>query len=363
MKKFLAVISVITIALGAKAQTSAVANYINTYKELAISEEIRTGVPASITLAQGIVETEAGQSDLVKQSNNHFGIKCKNEWTGAKVYHDDDAKGECFRSYGSAEESYRDHSDFLKNRPNYAFLFTLDPTDYQGWAKGLKKAGYATSNVYAQMLTKIIVDNNLQQYTLTAMERKRNGGNDPVYARNNTPAVQQGSNAPVVTDNDAQTEQKAAAVTPPQKSAPVMVAQTPVKAPAYPNGVFAINDTKVIYAAEGTSLFAVANYYNLRYKKLLDFNELDQVDILSNGQLIFLERKPKKGAKDVHTVEPAETIALIAQREGVRLESLLDYNHLTKGLEPLTGEKIYLRGNAPAAPKTTRDNNRMAAAR
>ena len=127
------------MSLFAKGQTSdVVRNYIDKYKELAIQEEIRTGVPASITLAQGLLESGAGQSDLSQASNNHFGIKCKTEWTGAKVYHDDDARSECFRSYPSVEDSYRDHSDFLKNRPNYSALFYLDPADYKSWALGLK---------------------------------------------------------------------------------------------------------------------------------------------------------------------------------------------------------------------------------
>ncbi|MEP7278656.1 MAG: glucosaminidase domain-containing protein, partial [Bacteroidota bacterium] len=108
--------------------------YINTYKEIAIEEEQRTGVPAAIKLAQGIHETQAGTSELVRKSNNHFGIKCKNTWTGDKVYHDDDARAECFRSYDRPEQSYKDHSDFLKGSPRYAFLFQLDPTDYKSWA-------------------------------------------------------------------------------------------------------------------------------------------------------------------------------------------------------------------------------------
>src|SRR3954464_13828179 len=120
-------------------------NYIASYKDIAIQEMQRTGVPAAITLAQGIHETSAGTSDLVVKSNNHFGIKCKSEWTGAAVYHDDDAKGECFRKYDDPFQSYRDHSDFLKNRPYYASLFQLNPTDYKAWAYGLKKAGYATN--------------------------------------------------------------------------------------------------------------------------------------------------------------------------------------------------------------------------
>jgi len=159
------------LSLVAIAQTDAIKQYIATYKELAINEEIRTGVPAAITLAQGILESDAGRSDLSLASNNHFGIKCKSEWTGATVYHDDDAKNECFRSYPTVADSYRDHSNFLKDRPNYSFLFQLDPSNYKGWAYGLKQAGYATSPVYADMLIKAINDYSLEAYTEVALNR------------------------------------------------------------------------------------------------------------------------------------------------------------------------------------------------
>src|SRR5450755_1071238 len=144
-------------------------NYINNYKFLAIAEMQRSGVPASIILAQGIHETNAGTSDLVIASNNHFGIKCKTSWTGQVVYHDDDARGECFRSYAAAADSYRDHSDYLSQTPRYAFLFKLSPEDYEGWAYGLKKAGYATNIRYPQILIKIILEYDLQKYSLIAM--------------------------------------------------------------------------------------------------------------------------------------------------------------------------------------------------
>src|SRR5579871_5791991 len=138
-----------------------IANYINAYKEVAINEMQRSGIPASIILAQGIHETEAGTSELVRKSNNHFGIKCKDTWTGSVVYHDDDERGECFRSYDKPEDSYKDHSDFLHASPRYAFLFKLDPMDYQGWAYGLKRAGYATNIRYSQILIKLIEDYKL----------------------------------------------------------------------------------------------------------------------------------------------------------------------------------------------------------
>ena len=144
MVRFLLFTATVYISLAGYAQKSEyVTEYINSYKQLAVDEMIRTGVPASITLAQGIHETEAGRSELVLKSNNHFGIKCKTGWDGEKVYHDDDARGECFRSYPSSEDSYADHSNFLKRGPRYAFLFDIDPTDYKAWAYGLKKIGRA----------------------------------------------------------------------------------------------------------------------------------------------------------------------------------------------------------------------------
>src|SRR5438105_2728977 len=165
--KRLLVVFCLLATIGVQAQNSSdVIDYINSYKELAIKEMQRSGVPAAITLAQGIHESMAGKSDLVVKSNNHFGIKCRAEWQGERVYHDDDARGECFRSYSAAADSYADHSDFLRKSQRYAFLFELDPTDYTQWAYGLKKAGYATNIRYSQILIKYIEDYNLEQYTL-----------------------------------------------------------------------------------------------------------------------------------------------------------------------------------------------------
>src|SRR5579875_1972481 len=167
------VMGILLLAQAALGQSSqAIRQYIAAYRDAAIAEMKRSGVPAAITLAQGIHETEAGTSDLVLASNNHFGIKCKSDWTGDYVLHDDDAKGERFRKYASPLDSYKDHSDFLRNSSRYAFLFRLDPADYQGWAWGLKKAGYATNPKYPQILIKLIQDYNLQDYTLIALGRK-----------------------------------------------------------------------------------------------------------------------------------------------------------------------------------------------
>jgi LysM repeat protein len=298
-----------------------VQEYINTYRQLAIDEMQRSGVPASITLAQGIHETEAGRSELVLKSNNHFGIKCKSSWTGDKVYHDDDASGECFRSYSSPADSYRDHSDFLRGSDRYSFLFRLSPTDYKGWAYGLKKAGYATNIKYSQILIKLIETYNLQQYTLIAMGK--------------LPALPEMASI--------QSEGQPAA------SASQPIAAAPVN---YPEGIFQINDTRVIFVRGGTSLLAVADANGLTLSRLLEFNDMTQGegDILAEDQLIYLQRKRKTGLNSVHQVQPEETLYDIAQSEGIRYESILELNHLEAGMEPGVGEKIYLKEKAPARP-------------
>ncbi len=150
--------------------SQSVLDYIDQYRSLAIEEMRRTGIPASITLAQGIFESGAGTSRLAKEANNQFGIKCKKEWTGATISHTDDLRNECFRKYVSAADSYRDHSDFLRTRPHYAPLFKLDPFDYKGWAHGLKRAGYATSPTYPQSLLKVIETYQLYQFDRTPVE-------------------------------------------------------------------------------------------------------------------------------------------------------------------------------------------------
>lgn len=335
MKKiFSALFAVIVLTQFNIAQSNNVVdNYINTYKEIAINEEIRTGIPAAITLAQGLLESDAGRSELSLASNNHFGIKCKDNWTGAVIYHDDDVRHECFRSYSSVEDSYRDHSDFLKNRPNYASLFSIDPTDYMGWAYGLKKAGYATNPEYARLLIKTINENNLQEYTLVALERMKNGNLRDVAV--NDPAEKNDG-----LDANEGTEK---AVTGPAVNTEVVDGHYPDDHP------FTINQAKVVFVKAGTSMFALADQYGIAYKRLMEFNEMGKTDILEKDQLVYLEKKPKKSTvKDYHIVAQAETIEDIAQEEGVQLQSLYEYNKMQKGLEPAAGEKIYLRPGTPS---------------
>jgi hypothetical protein len=322
MKTRIAVLCLMVIVVKTgKAQSSEdIINYINSYKEIAINEMQRTGVPASITLAQGIHETLAGTSDLVRQSNNHFGIKCKEGWTGSVFYHDDDSRGECFRGYDSPLDSYKDHSDFLKNSPRYSFLFRLDPLDYEGWANGLRRAGYATNRRYSEILIRLIKDFNLQQYSLLAAGKIR-------YPIESNPS-------PIQQDPPFEDVQK-----------------------NYPQDAFFINRSKVIFAKGGTSLLALADQYAVSLSRLLDFNDLSQkLDVLEKDQLVFLQRKRRLGGTDFHIVQRGETIYDISQSEGIRCESLLALNQLFNGEQPAAGEKLFLQSPAPSKPQLLTKN-------
>jgi LysM repeat protein len=309
--------------------------YVNTYKSLAIAEEQRSGIPASIILAQGLHESEAGTSELVKASNNHFGIKCKDDWKGQVVYHDDDARQECFRGYPTAADSYRDHSDFLRRSSRYAFLFQLQPTDFEGWAYGLKKAGYATNIKYSQILIKLIRDYNLQQYTLIATGKMR-PSDEVVLTMPGAPA-----GVPV---DVASGGVSGGGATGGGKNEPVAGADGLKGAPevSYPEGEFTINRTKVIYAQAGTSLLAIANQYEISLPRLLEFNDMKEQDVLVKGQLLFLQRKRRTGSIEFHVVREGETLYDISQAEGVRMEDLVEFNQLGPDSKLATGTKIFL---------------------
>ena len=320
--------------------TDAILAYISRYKDLAVAEMQRTGIPAAITLAQGIHETEAGTSDLVKRSNNHFGIKCKDNWAGESVSHDDDARGECFRKYAAPEESYRDHSDFLKTRSNYASLFNLDPMDYEAWANGLKKAGYATNPKYAQILIKLIRDYHLQDYTLIAMGKMKDEVD--LVKNNQSPKENETRNVMAVNENEKNLEE----------NNPIMAA---VKvAENYPSGEFKINETRVLFVKRGTSYLTIAQQYEIPLAKLFEFNDINQQEITASDQLVFIQRKRKTGDHEFHIVQPGENINTIAQAEAIRLESLLEYNNLGANMQPAVGETLYLRSKSSSTPKLSK---------
>ncbi|HVZ55092.1 MAG TPA: glucosaminidase domain-containing protein [Chitinophagaceae bacterium] len=319
--------------LGRAQDPQTIQQYIDAYKDLAIREMIRTGVPASIKLAQGIHETQAGTSDLVRESNNHFGIKCKSTWTGESVTHDDDARGECFRKYPTAEDSYRDHSDFLKGSPRYASLFQLDPTDYRDWAWGLKKAGYATNPKYAQILIQLIEQYHLNDYTLIALGRLRGDSADLAAAGKPVP------------------DQPASDVAGKGHSGiPQDSTVQPVES-RYPEGEFRINATRVVFVRQGTPFLTIASQYQIPLARLFEFNDMDPAEAAAKDQLIYLQRKRKTGDHDIHVVQPGETLYDIAQAEAVRLQSLLEYNRLHTGQQPAVGETLYLQHASPAAPR------------
>ena len=326
------------------AQKSRIVFYVEQYKSLAIDEMIRTGVPASITLAQGLLETGFGESELAVNANNHFGIKCKGEWNGERVYHDDDAKGECFRKYNSPIESYRDHSDFLSKRPHYAFLFKLEVTDYEGWAKGLKSAGYATNPQYPKLLIKLIEENNLHQYTLVALQQKNQPKPETLILAEAGIEKPDGKMSKVVYDQMTESEVAESNV-----ETPIFSNEVPSQ---YPEGIFTVNESKAIFVESGTSLFALASNNNIAYNKLLDFNDLSKVDIINKAQLVFLQKKQKRGSKDVHIVGVNENLYDICQKEGIQLSALLELNNFEKNMTLAIGQRLFLKPQFPVSSKS-----------
>jgi Mannosyl-glycoprotein endo-beta-N-acetylglucosaminidase/LysM domain len=312
MRKLIITTTLILVASFLKAQDISVEEYISTYRNVAVAEMKRSGIPASVTLAQGILETEHGNSELVKKSNNHFGIKCKSDWTGESVRHTDDAPNECFRKYPNAADSYKDHSDYLKTSPRYASLFQLDPSDYKGWAFGLKRAGYATNPRYPQIVISNIEKYNLQQYDTVTGEI----ATDVAIIK----SVEDESvvkNAIAVSDNEE------------------------IKNALKANSKF--NKLKALYASKGTSLLAIATAANIDLVKLLDYNDLKTDGLLKEDELIYLEKKNKQGNRDFSTSLQNETLRDVAQNNGVQLKTLMQLNSMRENEVLKKGTKIKLR--------------------
>lgn len=295
--------------------------YIKDYKELAIDEMKRYKVPASITLAQGIIETDAGKSLLARVANNHFGIKCHKEWTGKTFHQDDDAKNECFRSYGSVEESYRDHSLFLTTRQRYQNLFTLSITDYKAWAYGLKAAGYATNPAYPEKLIKIIEEHQLMRF------------DDPMYIETNS-----NQNAIVSTTADtimAYLEQ-------PEETH--LLEYGPDERPVYET-----NGKKYIIYSKYDTPARIAQLYDLFSWQLNEFNDLPEDAQILPGEIVYLQRKARKGEQDFYTVKPGETMRSISQKLGIRINKLYYRNRLKDGENPKEGTTLWLRKRKPSS--------------
>lgn len=333
LRKFCLVVSFLIGCMPVlKAQTMTTEQYIAAYKRIAIEEMRHSGIPAAVKLAQGILETQSGNGWLVLNSNNHFGIKCKNNWVGQTVSYDDDARNECFRKYGDAMASYHDHSAFLQNNPRYAFLFQFSPDDYKSWAYGLKQAGYATNRTYPQQLIRIIEDYHLQQYTMEGLGKAEE--------------TDETSDAGPVTAYTEEHPRQAA------RTAPVAAAPpAPKPRAAYPKGVFGINGRKVLYLPAGTALLQVADKYDIRLSHLLRYNDLKEDAPLPRDMFIFLQKKSKRGKDDYHVVASGESLHDVAQAEGVQLKWLRRRNRLQEGQEPAAGEKLALDGYANRTPR------------
>jgi len=311
MKKLIYVISATILSSNLFAQRISPDEYIHTYCSMAVAEMKRSGIPASVTLAQGILETECGNSDLVKKSNNHFGIKCKSTWTGESVTHTDDAPNECFRKYSNPADSYKDHSDYLKTSPRYAALFQLAPSDYKGWAYGLKRAGYATNPQYPQIVISNIEKYNLQQYdNLTEQDFDNLAVKKLLSAQK--PVVQNITVDITAIENSIKLKNK-------------------------------INGLKALMAPKGTSLLVIASKANIDLGKLLEFNDLTTDGLLNDEQVIYLEKKPKQGNRDFYIVLQIETLYDISQNNAIQLKYLLDLNNMDENQTVQKGTKIKLR--------------------
>ena len=274
LKLFLILI-ISCLTLQAQTRNKQYEAYIKKYRELAVEEMKKYHIPASITLAQGLLESGAGQSALARKSNNHFGIKCGSDWYGKTVSHDDDARGECFRAYKHPKDSYEDHSKFLAGRPRYASLFNLNITDYKGWARGLKKAGYATNPRYADQLIGIIELYELYKY------------DDKNYLKW-------------------------------------------LKKNPNPHQTYIANDLLYIVVRAGDSWKSISQEFDISQKKLRKYNDLYKGYALQVGDILYLEKKNKKADKEhiVHVLRAGESMYSISQKYGIRLKNLYKLNKM-----------------------------------
>ena len=270
-------------------------NYFDKYKDVAVEQMLKYRIPASITLAQGVLESAAGNSELATKANNHFGIKC-NGWTGRKSYHDDDARNECFRAYDSVYESYQDHSVFLTTSKRYSNLFQLKLTDYKGWARGLKACGYATSPTYATKLIEIIELYKLYQYDTAKHFDK--------------------FQAQQVKGGDSRQ-------------------------------IYAFNKNYYLKARRGDTFRSLAKEVDITYRKLARYNERDKNDVLEEGEIVWLKKKQNKAPKNykgrLHYVKNGESIYSISQLYGIKLKKLYKLNDLSPTYQIRVGDALRVR--------------------
>ncbi len=298
--RLLVLLMLVGMSAQAQHRNSAYHKYIKQYADLAVDQMNKYRIPASITLAQGLLESGAGRSSLARKSNNHFGIKCHG-WRGRKVYYDDDARDECFRAYRRVEDSYEDHSKFLANGPRYRFLFKLKITDYRGWAKGLKKAGYATDRSYANRLITIIEDYDLYKYDTKGMTKR-----------------------------EARRWQKLL------KKKPWL---------ANPHQTYLANGLVYVVVREGDTFRLLGGEFGISWKKLVKYNDLHKEYTLLPGDIIYLKKKNKKARKpyEAYIVRDGDSMHSISQKFGIRLKNLYKMNRRGDDYVPEVGDTLRLR--------------------
>ena len=311
-KKYLPLYVLLTLSAVSFAQSrnKTYETYIEKYYSIAQEQQATHKIPASITLAQGLLESGAGLSYLAVSANNHFGIKC-HDWTGATEYRDDDKKNECFRKYKSAADSYEDHSQFLTSRPRYNSLFTLEPTNYQGWAHGLKHCGYATDPLYASKLISIIETYELHRYDTSES------------LQNREPATQQQKQTPPSFEEFTIGSVKATA-----------------QHPVYYN-----NNIKCVIAEAGDTYGSIGDEFNVSEKHIRSYNDVNASTKLKQGDWVYIRPKKSKAAKNnqFHTVQAGESMHSISQYYGIKLESLYKLNEMSFSAGAALGQSLKLR--------------------
>jgi len=296
------------------------------WKEEAVYQMATHSIPASITLAQGILESRDGNSRLAKEGNNHFGIKCHSDWDGMRIYEDDDERNECFRQYRNARESFDDHSDFLKKQ-RYASLFELEMTDYKGWARGLKDCGYATSPEYAKSLIRIIEENNLQQYDELGVqyaERK-----EVPDRRENTPKARIGSSP------EKKPTKRVSVSDPEERSEITLAGNHEVKV--------SDNNIKYIVVREGDTRESIAREIDLNVLILNRFNDFNSGTSLKPGDIVYLQPKRMKAADAEYISTEGDTWFSISQAHGIKLKQLCKLNGVSPDKPIETGTKVIMK--------------------
>jgi hypothetical protein len=324
--------------------------YIKKYKSAAIREMQLYKIPASITLAQGMIESGCGKSVLAIDTRNHFGIKCQNNWPGDTYFYDDDKEKECFRKYNSVDESFRDHSIFLTTRSRYAALFTLPLNDYKGWAYGLKKAGYATNPDYPNILIRLIeanklyeLDDSLITSEETALDATKQKESEPKQSKfSETRAVKKQRAKKIFVPDNSPISGKERIIFRNSYKMPVPSSYEILYTSAMGRKVYQNCNVPFIFAKQDDTWLSIAREFKIFSFQVFKQNDLLETDHIYPGQMIYLESKKRKNTDKVYKVKNGDSMYSISQEKCIKLKNLLKYNHFQSGDEPRPGSEIKL---------------------